>query len=230
MEDTKKNKINIGLAIIVAGVIIAGAILLNGTKAPNDQKTDNKEAPTIKAEINISETDHIRGNVDSKVIIVEYSDTECPYCKVFQTTMQKVMTEKGNEIAWVYRHFPIAQLHPKAFKESIATECAFEQGGNEMFWKYIDEVYSRTESNNKLPVEELPKIASDLKLDVALFNTCINSDKFNEKVNSSLAGGSKIGVSGTPKSFILKDGKVIDTIDGAYPYEVVIQKIEAALK
>ncbi|MFA6325166.1 MAG: DsbA family protein [Candidatus Paceibacterota bacterium] len=229
MEDTKKNKINIGLAVIVAGVIIAGAILLRGTNTPTEQK-DNKEIGTKNSEIKISEIDHITGNADSKIVIVEYSDTECPYCKVFQNTMQKVMAEKGNEVAWVYRHFPIAQLHSKAFKESVATECAFEQGGNEMFWKYIDEVYSRTESNNKLPFDELSKIASDFELNISEFNECLNSDKYDEKVNSSLEEGNRIGVSGTPKSFILKDGKIIDTIDGAYPYEVVIQKIETALK
>jgi protein-disulfide isomerase len=229
MEDTKKNKINIGLAVIVAGVIIAGAILLRGTNTPTEQK-DNKEIGTKNSEIKISEIDHITGNADSKIVIVEYSDTDCPYCKVFQNTMQKVMAEKGNEVAWVYRHFPIAQLHSKAFKESVATECAFEQGGNEMFWKYIDEVYSRTESNNKLPFDELSKIASDFELNISEFNECLNSDKYDEKVNSSLEEGNRIGVSGTPKSFILKDGKIIDTIDGAYPYEVVIQKIETALK
>jgi len=98
----------------------------------------------------VSESDHILGNIAAKIIIVEYSDLECPFCKVFHNTMHQVVKEYAGEVAWVYRHFPIASLHPKAFHEAEATECAWEQGGNEVFWKYMDKLFEVTPSNNGL--------------------------------------------------------------------------------
>jgi protein-disulfide isomerase len=112
----------------------------------------------------VSSDEHILGDANAPVVIVEYSDTECPFCKVFHNTMHQVLDQSAGKVAWVYRHFPIEQLHAKAPLEAEATECAWEQGGNEMFWKYIDEIFKRTGSNDKLPVEELTVIAKDLGL------------------------------------------------------------------
>jgi len=114
----------------------------------------NKQ-PIAKQLRPVSPDDHIVGNINAKIIIVEYSDLECPFCKVFHTTMRQVM-EKGNgDVAWVYRHYPIPQLHPKAFHEAEATECAWEQGGNEAFWKYTNRLFEITPSNNGLDESEL---------------------------------------------------------------------------
>lgn len=221
-------------SILIAGIIIAGAILLKG----NQPALDTGKTPPVPAENNINTAkirpigrdEHILGNPNAKVVIVEYSDTECPFCKMFHSTMHQAIQQKGNDVAWVYRHYPIAQLHPKAFHEAEATECAWEQGGNETFWKYTDELYARTESNNKLDVAELPKIAKDIGLDVPSFNNCLASGKYTAKVQSDLDNGSEIGVNGTPSSFILKNGKVVDTMPGALPIGSVMQKIEQALK
>ena len=213
-------------AIIVAGIIIAGAILLKGSQAPttggsvinNAKNTDFLGRP-------VSPDDHIFGNKDAKIVIVEYSDLECPYCKAFHSTMHKVV-ENNTNVAWVYRHYPIPQLHPKAFHEAEATECAFAQGGNDAFWRYIDRVFEITESNNKLDVAELPKIAEYIGLDVVSFNTCLLQKGENEKkVQQDVDDGAKAGVTGTPSSFILVKGKLVDTIPGAQPYETVIQKL-----
>src|SRR6185436_7093141 len=79
----------------------------------------------------VTEKDHILGNPNAEVIMVEYSDLECPFCKEFHSTLRRVMNEYGKDgkVAWVYRHFPIDSLHPKARKEAEATECAAELGG-----------------------------------------------------------------------------------------------------
>ncbi len=102
----------------------------------------------------ISADDHILGNIGAKIVILEYSDLECPYCKVFHKTMHQVI-ESNPDIAWVYRHYPIPQLHPKAFHEAEASECAWEQGGNDAYWKYMDKIFEITPSNNGLDVKEL---------------------------------------------------------------------------
>ncbi|MBP9711902.1 MAG: thioredoxin domain-containing protein [Candidatus Pacebacteria bacterium] len=113
-----------------------------------------KNAPLPVTIRPISPDEHIFGNPNGKFIIVEYSDLECPYCKQFHATMHSLVAEKSN-VGWVYRHYPIPQLHSKAPHESEASECAWEQGGNEAFWKYVDKIYQITPSNNGLDEKEL---------------------------------------------------------------------------
>lgn len=219
-------------AIIVAGLLIAGAVLLRGNQAERIVEGDFKPSPeTELRDIRpVTSEDHILGNPNAELIVVEYSDTQCPFCKVFHTTMHQVVESENGKVAWVYRHYPIEQLHQKAFNESLALECAFEQGGNDTFWKYTDEVYKRTGSNDKLEETELPKIAKDLGLNVPTFETCLSSGKYADKVNNDILDGELSGVEGTPTSFIIKDGKVVDMIEGAQPYKNVKQKIDRLLK
>lgn len=213
-------------AIIIAGVLIAGAILLKGSKPPTENAPTVNDPTTITSEGRpVSSSDHIIGNINAKIVIVEYSDIECPFCKVFHETMQKVVQNSNGNVAWVFRNYPIPQLHPKAFREAEATECAYDQGGNDAFWKYVDRVFEITPSNNGLDVAELPKIAEYVGLDVTSFNDCLNSGKFTSKVQADIDDGVKAGVNGTPSSFILVNGKVIDTIPGAQPYESVMQRL-----
>lgn len=200
-DNQSKNQAQIAGAIILAGILIAGAILIKGnaprTSAPSVVNTVSINMRPVSAD------EHILGNPNAEVVIVEYSDTECPYCKVFHNTLHGAMGQAGGRVAWVYRHYPIAQLHPKAFHEAEATECASEQGGNNAFWKYIDEVFLRTESNNRLDVAELPKIAKDIGLDVSSFNTCLASGKYATKIQADMDDGTKAGAVGTPYSVVI---------------------------
>lgn len=220
----------IASAIIIAGLIIAGAVLIKDNTKTAVKTTPNNIAGQNIQVREVSKNEHILGNPNAKVMIIEYSDTECPYCKIFHATMHQVIKEKGDKVAWVYRHFPIPQLHKKAFHEAEAIECAWDQGGNEAFWKYTDEVYARTLSNDKLDVSELPKIAQSIGLNLNTFNSCLESGKFAEKVQADMDDGSGAGARGTPTSFILKDGKVVDSVVGAQPIEGLLQQIDAALK
>lgn len=223
---SQNNQKQIVGAIIVAGILIAGAILLRGSKPATTNEPIVDDIKNTPSEVGpISSNDHIIGNVNAKIVIVEYSDLECPFCKVFHETMHKVIENSNADVAWVYRHYPIPQLHPKAFHEAEASECAWEQGGNDAFWKYTDRVFEITPSNNGLEVAELPKIAEYIGLDVNLFNTCLESGKFKDKIEASISDGNKAGVNGTPSSFILVNGKFVDTIPGAQPYETVIQML-----
>ena len=174
--------------------------------------------------------EHILGNANAKVVVIEYSDTECPFCKMFHKTMHQVIEERGDKVAWVYRHYPIPQLHAKALNEAVATECAWEQGGNEIFWKYTDEIYARTPSNDGLDEKELPAIAAMLGLNMTSFESCLASQKYENKIQNDIDSGDEAGARGTPSSFILKNGKVVDTIAGAQPLNIVMSKIDQALK
>ncbi len=97
----------------------------------------------------VSPDEHLLGNTNARIVIVEYSDLECPFCKTFHNTMHEVV-KSDPEVAWVFRHYPIPQLHAKALREAEATECAWEQKGNEGFWKYADKIFEITPSNDGL--------------------------------------------------------------------------------
>ncbi len=89
------------------------------------------------AEQVIRDTDHSIGNSETALAtIVEYSDIDCPYCKQLHSTLQELVNE--GKIVWVYRHSPIAQLHPMAYTKSIATECVAKLSNNEGFWSYLN--------------------------------------------------------------------------------------------
>lgn len=236
MEEIKKesSKISTQGAIILAGVIIAGSILMSSlgqnkkevAKAPNNDNLANvlNDSPIYK----VKEEDHFRGNKNAKIVVIEYSDTECPFCKNFHETMLRIIKENPNDVAWVYRHFPLS-IHPKAIKEAVALECAGSLGGNDVFNSYLDKVFEITPSNNNLEEGKLYSIASDLKLDKKSFSDCLNSDKFNSKIEESIKGAAT-KVQGTPTSFIIYNGKFTTTIPGAYPYEDVSRAISEILK
>lgn len=211
-------------AILLAGLMVAGAILLKGNQSPSPdtgKRDGNEPAVEIRP---ISKDDHILGSLNAKVIVLEYSDLECPFCKIFHGTMHQIM-ENYDDVAWVYRHYPIPQLHSKAIKEAEASECAWEQGGNDAFWKYTDRIFEITPSNNGLPESELPKIAQYIGLDVASFNSCLESGKYGDKIQADIDDGNRAGVKGTPSSFIMFKGKIVDTIPGAQSYDTVIKQL-----
>ena len=93
-----------------------------------------------------AERDHIYGNPDAPISLIEYSDFECPYCKRFHVTAKSVVEAFDGKVNWVYRHFPLAFHNPGAQKQAEASECASELGGNDAFWKYTDALYARTKS------------------------------------------------------------------------------------
>jgi protein-disulfide isomerase len=107
----------------------------------------NGEAPAaegisveaLEAMTPVNESDHIKGNRDAKVMIVEYSDFDCPFCTRFHATMNAIVKKyPATDVAWVYRHFPLEQLHPDAETVAVAAECVAKLEGNEGFWKFAD--------------------------------------------------------------------------------------------
>lgn len=96
----------------------------------------------LPEELSITEKDHIRGNPNARITLVEYSDLQCPFCKRFHPTVQQALEEYGGQIRWVYKHYPIDQIHPQARPAGEAAECIGEQKGNEGFWQFVDAVFA----------------------------------------------------------------------------------------
>jgi len=157
----------------------------------------------------VSKDEHIRGDFEkAEVFLVEYSDMECPFCKRFHYTLKQVKQEYGDRFAWVYRHFPLDNLHPKARKEAQASECAAELGGNDAFWKYLDRIYEITPSNNRLDLNKLPEIAAEIGLDIDKFKDCLDSDKYKKKIQADYEDAVASGGRGTPHSILVtRDGR-----------------------
>ncbi len=228
-KSDSQNNVSVPLAIVLAGAMIAGAVYLGGrTPLANNTSDDlaKTELPSIES---IGSEDKIFGNSEARVVVVEYSDLECPFCKVFHSTMHQIVDEYQGKVAWVYRHYPIEELHSRAIKEAEASECAFEQGGSPIFWKYIDQVFAITGTNDTLDPAELPKIAGRLNLNVEVFNTCLNTGKYRAKIESDIKRAVEAGARGTPYSVILKDGEEVDVIRGAEPITNIRKKLDNAL-
>ena len=163
--------------------------------------------------------DHVRGDVNAPVTIIEYSDFECPFCKRFHPNVQKLLDNNPKKLRWVYRHFPLGFHDPGATKQAEATECAAELGGNDAFWKYSDLIYKRTRSNGKgFPLANLKPLAVEIGLNGDAFEACYNSGKYANRVNEDKANGAKVGVTGTPAAFIINKKGTMRFVAGALPF------------
>lgn len=221
-------------SIIIAALLISGALVYNvGRKSGSvgENVAGGEQGPVSVDNIRpVSAADHIYGKPDAPVKVVEFSDLECPFCKSFHLTMKRVVDFYDGQVAWVYRHFPLDQLHPKARKEAEAAECAAELGGNEKFWDYVDRIFEITPSNNGLNLSLLPQAAADIGLDKKSFQSCLDSGKYAQKVADDLQDAINSGGRGTPYSVVIANNGRKLIIPGALPFSDVRQIIEEALK
>src|ERR1035437_2695654 len=230
----QKATLSLPLAIVAAALIIGASIII--VKKPDSAPVKNTAAAASQ-EINVkpvTSNDHILGDPNAPIKIVEFSDPSCPYCKVFNPTMEQIMSDYGasGKVAWVYRSFPLDKvgtagagkiLHPNAGHEAQALECAASIGGNNGFWAFEKKLYEVTPSVSGdtpkgLDQSQLPVIAASVGLDKGAFTTCLDSGKMKDKVEAQYLDGINAGVSGTPYNFILTEGKKV-AIPGALPYD-----------
>lgn len=175
-------------------------------------------------------TDHVRGNRNAPILLIEYSDFECPFCKSFQPTLQQAFKDYDGKVAWVYRHFPL-EFHANAQKEAEASECITELGGEEKFWQFADTIFERTKSNGTgFALDQLKPLAQELGVDGDQFQACLDSGKYEKLVKDDQAGGAAAGVDGTPGTFIVKANGTTKLVPGAIPLAQLKQQIDATLK
>jgi protein-disulfide isomerase len=189
------------------------------------------QAPPQAGEVApVTEDDYIKGNRNARIALIEYSDTECPFCKRFHPTAQQAVDEYPDDVMWVYRHFPLDQIYSKARKQAEAIECAGKLAGNDGFWALTDKIFEVTTSNNGLDNSTLPDLAADVGLNSSAIKTCIDSGEMAQNVEEDYQSGLKAGVTGTPGNILL-DTKTGETqlIPGAVPYPQIQQAIDAML-
>jgi protein-disulfide isomerase len=231
------------LLIGTIGFVLLGAYVLNGGSVEgaiargeeagggsDDAADDAAPAPVAPTPSNapvgevpaVTGTDHVRGDANAPVTIIEYSDFQCPFCSRFHPTMKQVMEEYAGKVKWVFRHYPLS-FHPEAEPAAEAAECAGEQG---KFWEYADKLF---ENQADLGDDLYTQLAKDLGLNVSQFESCLSSDKYLDRIKSDMKGGVEAGVTGTPGSFVIDADGNAKAIKGALPYSSVQAAIEQAL-
>lgn len=222
--------ISIPSAIIIAGALVAFGIYWSGRGPVSG---DNQASVVSSAENTsiikpIGPDDHVIGDRRAPIVIIEYSDIECPFCKQFHSTLRQLISTYGAEgkLAWAFRHFPV---HKNSVKEAEAVECAAELGGNEAFWRYMDKIFEITPSNDGLDLSLLPQIAKEIGLNEIQFAECVNSGKYEEKILNDRDTVVAAGAEGTPYSIIFTKGQRIPLTQGALPYEDMKTIIDAIL-
>jgi protein-disulfide isomerase len=222
------------IAIVIAGALIALAVYLSANK-PTANSLGNIPLTNdvlLDSILPVTEKDYIKGSIDAPVKIIEYSDTECPFCKAFHPTLSKIYEEygKAGDVAWVYRHFPLDSIHPKAKKEAEALECVGEIGGNDKFWQYLELLFEESSADNITHEEYLVKESQKIGVDRAKFKECLSSGKYAGKVENQQKNAMEIGGRGTPWTVIVgKNGKKYP-LTGAQPYSSVKILVDLALK
>lgn len=139
------------------------------------------------------------GSKDAKVRIVEYSDFQCPYCKLMYSSVKQMISQYGDQILFSYKHLPLS-FHPQANNAALASECANEQG---KFWQYHDNLFVKQDEWSKTEgVQKFKDYAVRMGLKAQQFNECLDSKKYQDKVDTDSAEARKFGINGTPGMFV----------------------------
>lgn len=204
--------------IILTIVIVAFIGLFIITKPDSPGVTSDQAKKILK-------DDHVKWNPDAKVTVIEYGDFQCPACGSFYPVLKELEKTYKDKVRFVFRHFPLRNIHPNAQAGALAAEAAGNQG---KFWQMHDKLFETQESWGKITTNQqklFEGYAKELGLDIAKFRKDYADSKTAARINRDLASGKSFGATGTP-TFIL-DGKKLETPnDGA----AFAKLLDAALK
>ena len=212
-----KTKLILPVSILIAAVLVSGSVVFNSL---NTEKLgagiEQGGNPVVEEKVDVSvDDDPILGNPKAKITLIEFSDFQCLFCRRFWDEafrqIKKEYIDTG-KVRLVYRDYPLS-FHPTAQASAEASECADEQG---KFWEMHDKIFEEQAKQGTgtitYGVTELKKWASQIGLDSAKFNQCLDSGKYKSEVKKDLADGSSYGVSGTPGFILIKGNETeIDT-------------------
>ena len=166
----------------------------------------------------VSERDHVLGPATAPVTLVEYGDYECPYCGAAHASVEQVRQVLGNELRFVFRHFPLSQIHPHAYQAAEAAEAA---GAQRRFWEMHHLLFS---NQDRLGLRDLIGYASALDLDLERFVTELRSHAHAGRLREDFMSGVRSGVNGTPTFFVNGIRH-----DGGYDAETLLEALRSAL-
>ena len=226
-NSTQTSSPAVPIAIVVGFAMIAIAIFFTGNSSKEPAQIavapeNSEETTTTSGPRAVDETDYIRGNPNAPILLIEYSDYDCPFCKQFHDTMNQIMDEFGvdGRVAWVYRQFPLEQLHPNAPKISEAALCVGDIAGQTAFWQFSDLVFEQRELDAPTNIVRLPEYAERVGVDRSAYTACMDSGRMKQAVAGCLEDGFNAGIRGTPHTFV-GAGNQQAVISGARSYDTV---------
>ncbi len=221
-----KSSYTLPVAILMGGLIVAGAVYFSMAKKETTTSSGTGNPALVRP---VGPSDHIFGNPAAKVMIVEYADFDCKFCKGFDETLHQIIANEGasGKVAWVYREFPLTEIHPNAMNDARAAECVAKTAGNDAFWRFADSLFAHQ------PVDPMNYgvLAHAAGVSGNAFATCYANaaTTVDARILADRQNALAIGARGTPYSLILVAGAPPIVMDGAYPYDVVKQLVDRAL-
>lgn len=207
-----KTGLAIGFFVLLAFVILIVLALQGGIGRSIESRIGNllssEEAALGSGSINatipfVTARDHIRGDAEGSIVIVEYGDFECPFCKRFSEELDAFFAENVNGVQHVYRHFPL-DSHPLAFEKAHASECVAELGGEAAFWTYHDLLFERADVNGQgISMQDAEDFAVEVGVSRQAFADCQDSGRHTGRIESDTSAAIIAGITGTPSSIIL---------------------------
>lgn len=180
----------------------------------------------------VSGRDHLRGNPNAEITLYEYSDYVCPYCARFHQTAKQMIEQYGGKVNWVYRHWPLPGHDPIATMAAQGGECVNEMGGNDKFWAYTDAVFEKiANGENVSTLDDLVVVAKNIGVNDSKFKSCVENNKYLDRVKSDISEGDTLGVNGTPGNiFVSNKNGTVKVLDGAQPMSEVQKLVNSMLK
>jgi len=217
------------MAIVVAGIIIAGAVLYTKQPAAADATATTQNAQNLPTQVNVpapKATDHIIGSPNAPIVLIEYSDFQCPFCSMVYPTIKNIVQNSNGQIAWVMRNFPLESIHPQARPAATAAECIAGLLGNEAYWKYADAVFN---NQAQLSPSYSRQLALSFGADPAKYDACVAQDTYKDRIAADTGDAISNGGQGTPYTIVYST-KYQAALPGALPqdqFEAVIKSVQA---
>jgi len=229
MAHTRNSTTGIAIAIVAAGALIAFALFFSGQGArglPANAGGGHGGTTASASDFRLpSAEDHVRGNPDATVTLIEFSDLECPFCAQLHPTLKRIVEERDG-VNWVYRHFPLSTIHSSARSAAIASECIAELAGNDAFWTFTDAAF---QNQRLLGASWYREQAVGFGIERAAFEGCIGNRSTASNVdidyNEAIASGGR----GTPHVVIVTASGELRPFSGALPYAQISALVDQAL-
>lgn len=235
ISQTTLNYILIAVVFMIVGIVIGVTMIapsrssdvtvemistavVQALNSPNVVRAAPTPGPAPFVNVSVDD-DPAWGPEDAPVVMVEFSDFQCPFCgRFYQETYPRIQEVYGDRIRFVYRDLPLPQIHPDAILAAQAAECADEQ---DAFWEFHDLIFSNQQDLSR---NALGSFAVQMELDINTFNQCLDSGRYQLEVSADMQAAASYGIQGTPTFFI--NGR---PIVGAQPFEVFAAVIDEEL-
>ena len=204
-----QTRLALGATLFVVAIValMAGMYYLSSREGQSQKTTATK----LETSLNFNPTkDRYQGNPEAKTVLIEYADFQCPACKAYAPVLSDLEKANSQNMVFVYRYFPLYQIHFNAKISAYAAEAAYRQG---KFWEMHDQLFATQETWSKMgnqnAKEYFTNIAKNLGLDTTKFAADMNSREVAQLVDLSYAGGEQTGVNSTPTLYLMGWSKLI---------------------